>query len=315
MLIWGLLFHAMISWSKDVRTLAFTNEEVRVCGQKVSWVHLIPELTPAEVECLDSNQPLEEKNLIETASDPVKQKSINSVFSLSRNKIVSLLKSVKHTCLEQVEIKIPEKIQMNWVRQLNNLFFQSWLEIELKKNNTDKTVKIVQVTLPKIECSQVQAVEWGSLRVESKNTFRFLLVADDKNFGVSGEFRTFQKLPVAKRNINFMEKVSESDFETQEKDVTFSPGYVAEIKDMLGRTLSSSVAQGSAVELKALKPEFQVEKGQIVQIQFQGQNFEVSANGIAEQNGAVGDLIKIKNTETQKILSGVVTGKGFVEVK
>lgn len=315
MLIWSFLFYSLISWSKDVRTISFSHEEVRVCGQKVSWIHLMPELTPAEMECLDSNQPLEEKSLIETATDNAKQKSISSVFSLNRNKIVSLLKSVKTTCLDQVDIKIPEKIQMNWVSQLNNLFFQSWIETELNKNQTDKTVKIMQVTLPKIDCSVAQRVEWGSFRIESKNTFRFLLVADDKNFGVTGEFRVFQKLPVAKRNINFMEKISEQDFEIQEKDVTFSPGYISKIEDMVGKAILSSIAQGAPVELKALKKEFQVEKGQIVQIQFQGQNFVVSANAIAEQNGAVGDVIKIKNTESQKILSGVVTGKGFVEVK
>lgn len=311
----SLLLYGMIGWAKEARTLSFNHDEVRVCGQKVSWKYLMPDLTVAETECLDSNQPLDQKILWGRLEETSSLKTKSTIFSLSRNHIVGLLKAVKPVCLDQVELKIPDKIQMNWVSQLHTGFFQSWLESELKKNYANKIIKVLQVTLPKIDCLQAQSVEWGSLRVESKNTFRLLLVVDDKNFGVSGEFRVLQNIPVAKRNISIQEKISKQDFELQEKDVTFSPGYVSDMEELMGKALVNSIAQGTPVELKNVKKEFIIEKGQMVQIQFQGQNFIVSANAIAEQSGMVGDLIKIKNTETQKILSGVVAGKGLVEVK
>jgi len=315
MILWLLLFHTLFGWSKEIRSLPFTESEIKVCGDHVSWSSLMPELSQTESECLDSNEPLNMNNLLTDNQDVSKVIASPTVFSVKREQLVKILKSVKLMCLEHAELKIPSQIQMNFVSKLSTEFFQIWLESELKKNYPNKNTKITQVTVPKIECGSSHLVQWGSFTIESKSTFRFLMVVDEKKLGVSGEFRLYQKIPIAKRNINALEKIAETDFEIQDKDVTFSPGYVSKIEEMSGKTLLSPVSQGSPVELKALKQEYQVEKGQIVQIQFQGPNFLVSATALAEQNGILGEFIKIKNTETQKILSGVVTGKGLVEVK
>ncbi len=314
-MIFLFLFHTMMAWSKEVRSISFVDKDVKVCGQQIPWVNLLPALTPAEADCLDANESLEVHSLMgatESASDAGLRPQI---FSIPREKLVKALKKVKGTCLEKVELKIPANLRISLISQLNSDLFQPWLESEIQKNILDKKITLTQVSLPKLDCAPIRRVKWGSFRLESKNGFRFLLMVDDKNFGVSGEFRIFQKIPVAKRNINFMEKLTMSDFEVQEKDVTHSPGYASSLEELAGRTIIKPIPQGAPVELKFLKQEFQVEKGQLIQVQFRGPNFIVSATAVAEQNGIQGELIKLKNTETQKIISGIVLKKGVVEVQ
>jgi flagella basal body P-ring formation protein FlgA len=140
-------------------------------------------------------------------------------------------------------------------------------------------------------------------------------MADEKNYGVTGEFRVFQKIPVVLRNYGLNEKLDVHDLELRKKEITFSPGYVSKIDDLAGRTLSYPVSQGEPVQIRHKKPENTVEKGQIIQVQYQGNNFVVTSSAVAEQSGSVGDYVKIKNLDSQKTLSGVVLGKGLVEVQ
>lgn len=295
-----------MGWSKEVRTLTFNEGTVTVCGSQVPWQSLMNNLTSEEASCLDSIEAPIVYN-----GDQNKAK----IMTLPRDQIIKILKPVRSQCLVGVELKIPENLQINYVLKLEEDFFKSWIERELGKNETEKKFSLGKITLPSLDCRKISSLKWGSFHLESKNTFRFVLSADGQNYGGSGDFRIIQQLPIAKRNISPFEKLSAMDFEIKERDVTFSPGYVTPMEHLIGRTVLRPVVQGMPVELKDIKPEYEVEKGQLIQIQFQGQNFMVSAMATAEQSGSVGDLIKIKNTETQKMLSGIVMGKGLVEVK
>lgn len=301
-----LMLFSFIGWSKDVRTLTFNEGPVAVCGRQVPWQSLMNDLTSEETSCLDS---------LETSIVYSGDHTNTQIMTLSRDQIIRILKPVRSQCLNGAELKIPEKLQINYVLKLEMNFFKFWIERELGKNEAEKKFSLGQITLPPLDCRKISSLRWGLFRLESKNTFRFVISVDGQSYGGSGDFRVIQKLPIAKRNISPFERLSEMDFEIKERDVTFSPGYVTPLAHLIGKTVLRPVVQGMPVELKDIKPEYEVEKGQLVQIQFQGQNFMVTAMATAEQNGSVGDLIKIKNTETQKMLSGIVMGKGLVEVK
>jgi flagella basal body P-ring formation protein FlgA len=64
-----------------------------------------------------------------------------------------------------------------------------------------------------------------------------------------------------------------------------------------------------------LKREPAAQKGQMVQALIGTEEYEISASMLAEENGFVGDTVKVKNTETKKILSAVVVAKGLVKIQ
>jgi flagella basal body P-ring formation protein FlgA len=67
--------------------------------------------------------------------------------------------------------------------------------------------------------------------------------------------------------------------------------------------------------LSDLKREPAAHRGQVVRALVGDQDFEISINASAEENGFIGDLIKVKNLETQKMMSGIVIDKGVVKVQ
>lgn len=299
-----LLVHSIFGWSKEIRTLTFESHAISSCGGEVTWKQLMPTLSSKEQDCLDSIVPL-----VLQADE-----SKNSIV-IERMQLVESLKRGRSECLDGSEIKVPESLVVKPQKFLNGTVFRSWIVGAVGAAYLGKEIEIGKIQIPNIECNKVKSLRWGSLKIESKNTFRFLLLVDEKNFGLTGDFRVFQNVPVPLRNLAAQEKMDKVSFDMQKRDVTFNSGIIAKLEDLEGRILSSPVAQGEPIPIRALKVETTIEKGQIIQAQFRGENFELSSNAVAEQSGSVGELIKIKNVDSQKILSGIVIGKGLVEVQ
>lgn len=295
--------------ARESRGLSFVQRPVGLCGKIASWQSLILGLSAKEADCLDSISPLdvieEDGNLNRMAHEIV----------LSQEDLVSRLKKSRHQCLSEVEFRLPEKVVFNREMTLTQELIMPWLEHQLRAQFNDKTYELIRFQIPKVDCSKVSRLSWGSFRIEGKNQLRLLLVVDEKNYALNGEIRFFQQVPVAVRQLMANEKIEARDLELHKKDVTFAPGYIAKIEDLVGRTASYPILAGEPIQGRQLKEEKLVEKGQIVQMQFKGENFLLSATGVAEQNGTLGDLVKIKNTESQKVISAVVQGKGLVEVQ
>jgi flagella basal body P-ring formation protein FlgA len=60
---------------------------------------------------------------------------------------------------------------------------------------------------------------------------------------------------------------------------------------------------------------FLIHKGDMVTVRFARKNLLIEVQGLAMNNGAIGEAVKVKNLETNKMLHGKVTSDGFVEVQ
>jgi flagella basal body P-ring formation protein FlgA len=310
MVLWSLLFLLNSTWSKDIRILSLAERESRLCGKRLSWQSVMVAATDGEIECLDLKSPLAipEQTIM-------KDNIPGTIFTLERTKLVTLLKEVRSQCLANVELRIPAEIDILNQAQLSADVLLPWVAAQIQNEVPEKTVEHIKLQIPKVECQNVDRLKWGGFNLESKNTFRFSLFADGKTYGMTGEFRLYQRVPVVLRNMGVGERVELTDLEWQKKDITFSPGFVSKKEELLGRILIHPVRQGEPIQLSFLRQENLVEKGQLVQAQFKSENFLVTSTAVAEQNGRLGDLIKIKNSESQRTVSGVVLDKGLVEVQ
>lgn len=147
----------------------------------------------------------------------------------------------------------------------------------------------------------------------------FLLPLRDGDSGqikwISGTIRVSRLTPVTTRMILQGERVQVDDLRMSLIDVTFAKDGNLRIEDIQGQAVSRSLPIGSPVWASDLKREPAAKRGQIVKALFGDESFEISVNMIAEDSGFVGDLIKVKNLETQKVLSGLVTDKGVVRLQ
>jgi flagella basal body P-ring formation protein FlgA len=57
-----------------------------------------------------------------------------------------------------------------------------------------------------------------------------------------------------------------------------------------------------------------VKKGDLVMIKVLSKNMELSAQGRSLDNGAVGDVVRVSNTMSKKVVEGKVTSPQLVEI-
>lgn len=132
---------------------------------------------------------------------------------------------------------------------------------------------------------------------------------------ISGTIRVSQLTPVASRLILQGERVQQEDVRMVMTDVTFAKDNALRLADIQGQLAARSLPVGTAIWSTDLKREPAAKKGQIVKALLGDEGFEISVNMQAEDNGFVGDLIKVKNLDNQKVLSGVVIEKGVVKLQ
>lgn len=132
---------------------------------------------------------------------------------------------------------------------------------------------------------------------------------------VSGTIRVSQLTPVTTRLILQGERVQPQDIRMVTTDVTYAKDSVLRLSDISGQLAARSLPVGSPIWSSDLKREPAAKRGQVMKALLGDDNFEISVNVQAEDNGFVGDLIRVKNMETQKILSGLIIDKGVVKLQ
>lgn len=147
----------------------------------------------------------------------------------------------------------------------------------------------------------------------------FLLPLHDGSQGqikwISGTIRVSQLTPVTSRLILQGERVQPADLQLVMTDTTFAKDGALRLEDVQGQIAARTLSVGSPVWATDLKREPAAAKGQTLKAMLSDEGFEISVNVQAEENGFVGDLIKVKNPDTKKILSGLVIEKGVVKLQ
>ncbi|MFS4458462.1 flagellar basal body P-ring formation chaperone FlgA [Bdellovibrio sp. HCB2-146] len=132
---------------------------------------------------------------------------------------------------------------------------------------------------------------------------------------ISGTIRVSKLTPVTTRLILQGERLQSEDLRMSMTDITFAKDGALRMEDIAGQAAARSLPVGTAVWAGDLKREPAAKRGQVIKALIGDDTFEVTANVQAEDNGFIGDLIKVKNLETQKVLSGLVVDKGVVKLQ
>lgn len=91
-------------------------------------------------------------------------------------------------------------------------------------------------------------------------------------------------------------------------------GYFSDLSEIVGRRLSANVAKGVPIRERNLRPAWAVEEGQSVAIEKDLGGITVATAGVALENGAIGDMISVRNSSSNKVLQGFVSDKNKISV-
>src|SRR3546814_5349818 len=89
---------------------------------------------------------------------------------------------------------------------------------------------------------------------------------------------------------------------------------VPRLEDLIGRTPRRPIAAGQAVRITDVRPNFVINRGDLVTIVLRSGTMTLTASAEAMERGAVGSVIRVRNNHSRRILETRVLAADTVAV-
>ncbi len=132
---------------------------------------------------------------------------------------------------------------------------------------------------------------------------------------VAAEVVKYAMVPVLNQSIKVGDLLNENMLVLEKRQISPYADTVTDLKTLVGMQATRFLTAGQTISVKDRKKEMILKKGQIVKARVGKTDYEVSIMAMAEEAGAVGDVIKVKNIDSQKLFAAKVVDRGLVEIE
>lgn len=150
----------------------------------------------------------------------------------------------------------------------------------------------------------------GSIRYNGPTTVQVTVRSDGEYFAripVQFEVKRFLDVVVTLENLNAGAIIPAQAVRLETMDVgKLQPGYLTELSKVVGLQARHAIPPGNVLNERSLTRPILVKSGEMVRIAARIGEIEVSAAGVALSQGASGDLIRVQNLTTKRLLTGRV---------
>ncbi len=91
-------------------------------------------------------------------------------------------------------------------------------------------------------------------------------------------------------------------------------GYARTVSEVSGMVTTRTLLPGRVILMSSLREPYAVKRGENALMIYNNGSLVISASGVPLQDGAVGDLIRIRNKDTGVIVSGTIMSDGSIQV-
>ena len=128
--------------------------------------------------------------------------------------------------------------------------------------------------------------------------------------------QVFQPVAMTTRPLARGDIITATDIKMVERDLSaLKTGYIIDSKRPVGMVLKRRIGTDSIITPQLLEAPRLVRRGEQVAIIAESEGIEIRAVGKALADGAQGDLIRVRNIASKKIIEAVVTEPGVVKVR
>ncbi len=155
-------------------------------------------------------------------------------------------------------------------------------------------------------------------KISPKMLIPVIITANSKNksYNLWVRVEVYKDVVVAKNKIDRNAAVSEDDVELLNREIALLPErYFKDINDVIGKYARTNIKEGSIVYDWMVKLQPVIIKGSTIKITVIGSNLVLETEGIALEDGQIGDKIKVRRIDSGKIFEAIVTGSASAEVK
>ena len=268
---------------------------------------------------LEKNSALYKKIYDTVVYEPISSEQ-TQIFT-SESLAVILRNKLSMQDLQQVSFSIPENFSL---RARRNYIYPQDIKrsiiIQAQANCKPCDVVIDDLKIPDVATrNEIMTVDLDTSTLKGAGGFLLPLnmeTSQGKNsVWITGRLTVFKMAPVAKRLIQMNERLTASDFELKRVNINFTRDGIPTADELMGKIASHPIGYGQTIFYADLKNELAAKRGEIVKLLLGDKEFEVTSQGTAEEQGALGDVIKVKVSDSQKLMSGVLVDKAVVRIQ
>lgn len=143
---------------------------------------------------------------------------------------------------------------------------------------------------------------------------RFVIRLKDQSVAITGAARVTEVFPTLSRNINRGDIIREADIAYVETANARGHLFVREAEDLIGKEARRPLAAQTPLRTSDIIAPVLVKKGALVTLSFQIDGMRLSHQGVALTAGSAGDVISVRNVQSDRLLKAVVDGENHVRV-
>jgi flagella basal body P-ring formation protein FlgA len=132
---------------------------------------------------------------------------------------------------------------------------------------------------------------------------------------VTARIKLMQPVLVASRTLPRGEILSADDFKAVVQDIyQLHGGYITDSKEVIGKSLKRPLYVGLALTPNVLETPDTIKRGQQVDVIARAGQLQVRGRGVALSHGKPGQMIRVRNLSSKRIVTGTVTYEGNVRI-
>ena len=132
---------------------------------------------------------------------------------------------------------------------------------------------------------------------------------------VSGTYVALIDVPVLTRQLGRGDVIEQADLGTKSiPDRLMRKDIVTDAKQLLGQSPRAIISANRPIRSTEVNSPLLIKKGQAVSMTYTNKYMSLKTTGVALQDGALGEMIRVKNDKSEKAVSGRVAAAGRVEV-
>ena len=178
-------------------------------------------------------------------------------------------------------------------------------EIEIKK-------MFQNYNTVKVNCTDINGFKL-IMRVQTQKNDEYKKITKPKKVSktsirnkTSRKTNKLLKIIKLKKSVEKNDIIKLEDLETVIVERKHQTSFFSDKKDLVGRKLKTNLKMGQILHPRHLFESFEINNGDVISIVSNLGNVSVTVSGEAQDSGNLGDLIKVKNLKSGKIIKGYI---------
>lgn len=132
---------------------------------------------------------------------------------------------------------------------------------------------------------------------------------------LTAEIEVWREVVVIRDHLSRGERIRPGSLTLQERNIgNLQRGYFTDLSDVSGNVSKRSLRAGVALDPSMVDLPLIIRRGQMVTLRVEHPGLSVNVKGIALSKGRKGDVIKVKNSRTDKVLYGTIIHADLISI-